>query len=244
MQRRALLVHAHSEPDSFVTAMRDRIAVSLAEAGYELLHSDLYQMNWNPVLSPQDFGTRRDESHLTYALEQRHNYEMGTLSSDVLEEIEKVRSADLVVFTFPLFWFNVPAILKGWIDRVFVSGLFYGGKAIYGRAGLVGKQATAAFSLGGREYMFGPEGLHGPLVDGFLRSFFQGSLGYVGFEVIEPFGAYHAPYLPQEERQACLDQLAGRFLALDTQPRIPLPDLTQFGDRFEKLAAVRDMPID
>lgn len=235
MSKRALLVHAHSEADSFVTAMRDRIGVSLSDVGYVLQHSDLYAMNWNPILSSRDFGTRRDIDHLTYALEQRHNYESDTLAPDIMAEIEKIKAADLVVFTFPLFWFNIPAILKGWIDRVFVSGLFYGDKNIYGRAGMAGKQATAAFSLGGREYMFGPDGLHGPLVDGFLRSFFQGSLGYVGFEVIEPFVAYHTPYLPPEDRQAYLDQLSVRFQALDDVPRIDLPDLSHFGVRFEKL---------
>lgn len=233
--RHALLVHAHSESDSFVSAMRDRIAASLGAQGYEIVHSDLYAMDWNPVLSPQDFGSRKADEHLTYALEQRHNFAAGTLAPDIVAEIEKIQRADLVVFTFPLFWFNVPAILKGWIDRVFISGQFYGGKTIYGRAGMAGKQATAAFSLGGREYMFGPEGLHGPLVDGFLRSFFQGSLGYVGFDVIEPFIAYHTPYLPYEDRQASLDQLAERFAELDGQRRIPMPDLTLFGERFEKL---------
>lgn len=232
---KALLVHAHSEADSFVSAMRDRIAGSLASAGYEIDHSDLYAMNWNPVLSPQDFGSRKDVSHLTYALEQRFNFENGSLSGDVASEIAKVQAADLVVFTFPLFWFNVPAILKGWIDRVFVSGLFYGGKTIYARAGMVGKRATAAFSLGGREYMFGPDGLHGPLVDGFMRSFFQGSLGYVGFEVLEPFVAYHTPYLPIEERAASLDQLSARFSDIDALPTMAMPDLSLFGERFEKL---------
>jgi NAD(P)H dehydrogenase (quinone) len=233
--RTALLVHAHSEPDSFVTAMRDRIAQSLSNAGYRLEHSDLYAMNWNPVLSPADFGSRKDETHLTYALEQRHNFQAGTLARDVAGEIAKVQAADLIVFTFPLFWFNLPAILKGWIDRVFVSGLFYGGKTIYGKAGMAGKRATAAFSLGGREYMFGPDGLHGPLVDGFMRSFFQGSLGYVGFDVLEPFVAYHTPYLPIEERSACLDQIADRFGNLEAMPVMPMPDLSLFGDRFEKL---------
>lgn len=233
--RRALLVHAHSEEDSFVSAMRDRIADSLGVAGYTIEHSDLYAMNWDPVLSPRDFGSRRNSDHLTYALEQRHNFAAGTLAADVMAEIEKVQAADLVVFTFPLFWFSVPAILKGWIDRVFISGRFYSGKQIYGRAGMVGKRATAAFSLGGRDYMFGADGLHGPLVDGFLRSFFQGSLGYVGFEVIEPFVAYHTPYLPIEDRRRCLDDLYSRFLALDDQRRIPIPDLAQFGDRFERL---------
>lgn len=233
--RTALLVHAHSETDSFVTAMRDRIAQSLSTAGYRLEHSDLYAMSWNPVLSPADFGSRKDETHLTYALEQRHNFQEGTLARDVAGEIAKVQAADLIVFTFPLFWFNVPAILKGWIDRVFVSGFFYGGRTIYGKAGMAGKRATAAFSLGGREYMFGPDGLHGPLVDGFLRSFFQGSLGYVGFEVLEPFVAYHTPYLPIEERSASLDRLAERFSNLDAVPAMVMPDLSLFGDRFEKL---------
>jgi NAD(P)H dehydrogenase (quinone) len=231
----ALLVHAHSESDSFVTAMRDRIAATLSASDYEVTHSDLYKMKWNPVLSPNDFGTRKDESHLTYAMEQRHNVEAGTLADDIKEEIAKVQAADLVVFTFPLFWFNIPAILKGWIDRVFVSGLFYGGKTVYSRAGMVGKRATAAFSLGGREYMFGPDGLHGPLVDGFMRSFFQGSLGYVGFEVLEPFVAYHTPYLPLDARTACLEQLAERFGDLGAVPAMNMPDLSLFGDRFEKL---------
>lgn len=233
--KRALLVHAHSETDSFVTAMRDRVERSFTNLGIEVQHSDLYAMNWNPVLSPSDFGARKDPSHLTYALEQRFNAEQGTLGADIQAEIDKVVAADLLVFTFPLFWFNVPAILKGWIDRVFVSGLFYGGKTIYQRGGMVGKAATAAFSLGGREYMFGPEGIHGPLVDGFLRSFFQGSLGYVGFEVIEPFVAYHTPYLPETERVAALDRLQDHVSHLDRQPRMSLPDLTLFGDRFERL---------
>lgn len=235
MHRNALVVHAHSELDSFVTAMRDAVAGRLESSGYEIAHSDLYAMDWNPVLSPRDFGERGDTSHLTYALEQRHNFKSGTLAPDILREIEKVQAADLVVFTFPLFWFQVPAILKGWIDRVFISGPFYGGKSIYGRGGMVGKQATAAFSLGGREYMFGPEGVHGPLVDGFLRSFFQGSLGYVGFEVIDPFVAYHTPYLPLEDRQECLERLGDYFADLSSQPRIPIPDLSLFGERFEPL---------
>src|SRR3546814_11460524 len=80
--------------------MRDRIAATLSGSGYEITHSDLYGMNWNPVLSPSDFGTRKDKSHLTYALEQRHNVEAGTLAEDNKEEIDKVQAADLGDFTF------------------------------------------------------------------------------------------------------------------------------------------------
>lgn len=218
-----------------MSAMRDRIASTLQEVGYELMHSDLYAMNWNPVLSSGDFGAQDDKEHLVYALAQRRSFESGTLAPDILSEIEKVRTADLLVFTFPLFWFSVPAILKGWIDRVFISGVFYGGKTIYGRAGMTGKRAAAAFSLGGRKEMFGPGSLHGPLVDGFLRSFFQGSLGYVGFEVIEPFVAYHVPYLSNDARAGLLDDLSAHARNLDALQRMPMPDLSLFDDRFAPL---------
>jgi hypothetical protein len=94
--------------------------------------------------------------------------------------------------------------------------------AIDGRGCMVSKQATAAFSVGRREHMFGLDSFHGPLVDGFLRAFFQGTLGYVGFEVIAPFVAYHVPYLALEQRQALLDKLETHIaIRTHTQDRHP-----------------------
>ena len=224
----AHIIHAHSEADSFVAAMRNVIETRLLASGATVSQSDLYAMNFNPVLSPADFGERRNPSHLTYALEQRHGFETGSMSPDILAEIEKVLAADLLVFTFPVFWFSVPAILKGWIDRVFISGPFYGGRRIYGAGGLAGKRAVAAFSLGGRDHMFGPGSVHGDLETGMLRHFLQGSLGYVGLQVTEPFVAYHAPYLPEEERTRMLQALATYFDRLDEQPVMAMPDLSAF----------------
>ena len=232
---RALLVHAHSEPDSFVAAMRDLVKRELSTAGWSLAESDLYAMGFNPVLSPADFGARRDPAHLTYALEQRHGYETRTLAPDILAEIDKVMAADLLVFTFPVFWFSVPAILKGWIDRVFISGPFYGGRRIYGAGGLVGKRALAAFSLGGREHMFGPRAIHGELESGMLRHFLQGALGYVGLTVLEPFAGYHAPYLDDAGRQALLEGLRAHLGRLDDLPALPMPRLEAFDATFAPL---------
>jgi NAD(P)H dehydrogenase (quinone) len=227
------LIHAHSEADSFVSAMRDVIVAGFRERGDEVGVSDLYAMKFNPVSGPEDFGTRADPAHLTYALEQRAGYDNGTLAPDIRAEIDKILAADIVGFTFPLYWFGTPAILKGYIDRVFISGPFYGGKRIYANGGMAGKRAFAAFSLGGREYMFGEEGIHGPLATGLMRHFFQGTLGYVGFDVVEPFIAHHVPYLPLEARQACLAQLREYVLQLDRHPLMTMPDLREFGPRFE-----------
>ena len=230
----ALIVHAHPEKESFVAAMRDVVKVHLESGSVAVCESDLYAIRFNPVLSSADFGTRRDTASLTYALEQRHNYEASTLAPDVLAEIEKVMAADLLVFTFPLFWFSVPAILKGWIDRVFISGPFYGGQRIYRSGGLRGKKALVACSLGGREHMFGRNSLHGELETGMLRHFLQGTLGYVGLEVIRPFIAYRVPYVQPQEREEMLAALGQYIDHWQDQPTMMLPDLADFDGSFRR----------
>lgn len=226
--RSALLVHCHSEADSFVTAMRDAIANALAETGWRVNHSDLYAMGFNPVLSPADFGQRSSADHLTYALEQRHGYQTRSLAPDVLREIDKIQVADLVVFTFPVFWFSVPALLKGWIDRVFLSGPFYGGKRIYDQGGMTGKRALAAFSLGGHPGLFGPEAVHGTPLHEMLRHVLQGTFGYVGFDVIEPFAAWHVPYVSHQEREAILKELTDSIRGIDDRANLTMPRVADY----------------
>lgn len=212
--------------------MRDLIAERFAARGAQISHSDLYAMGFNPVLSPADFTDRKDNAHLTYALEQRHGYQTGTLAPDVLAEIAKVMDADVIAFTFPMFWFSVPAILKGRIDRVFISGPIYGGRRIYGQGGLAGKRALVAFSLGGRDGMFGPGSLHGELETGMLRHFLQGTLGYAGLDVAQPFAAHHVPYLDAAARAGLLRDLATYVDGFDDVPIMPKPDLSGFDADF------------
>lgn len=227
------IIHAHPEANSFTAAMRDTIMGTCIDEGHTVSLSDLYAMNFNPVMSAADFGSRRNPDHLTYALEQRHNWEAGTLAPDIKAEIDKVMAADVLAFTFPLQWFGVPAILKGWIERVMISGPFYGGKRVYGAGGLAGKRAFAAFGLGGREYMFGEAAIHGPLESGMMKHFFQGTLGYVGLKVHAPFIAWHVPYVSDDDRRHMLANLAQYVRTLDTQPALEMPDLNDFDDRFQ-----------
>lgn len=230
MSLRIHLVHAHPEPQSFVAAMRDTILRVGAERGDTVTLSDLYAEGFQPVASAADFDARQDPDYLVYALEQRHAYKDGTLAPDIAREVERVLAADVLAFTFPVFWFSTPAILKGWIDRVFLSGPFYGGRRIYGRGGLAGKRAFAAIGLGGREQMFGQEGIHGELATGMLRHFFQGTLGYVGLRVHRPFVAYHVPYVEPAARTAMLADLEAYVRNLESQPTLAMPDLDDFSD--------------
>ena len=172
---KVLIVHAHPEPGSFTGAMKQLAVETLGSAGHEVRVSDLYEMKSNPVASAADFRERTNSGYLVYALEQRHADSTSTFAQDIAAEIEKVVWADLLIFSFPIFWFSVPAIMKGWIDRVFISGRFYGGM----------RRALLALTLGGQRHMFDAGGIHGPL-DDMLRPLLRGTLGYLGFEVLPP----------------------------------------------------------
>ncbi|HEX6591420.1 MAG TPA: NAD(P)H-dependent oxidoreductase [Moraxellaceae bacterium] len=225
-----LIVHAHPEPQSFTTSMMKTAVADLTAAGHSVEVSDLYAMNWNPVTSAEDFGSRKNADYLVYALEQRHSYEAGTIAADIAAEVEKVKKADLIIFSFPLYWFSVPAILKGWIDRVLISGVCYGGLRFYDNGGLKGKKAMLAFTLGGREHMFGPGAIHGEL-DVMLRPVLRGTLAYVGLEVLPFFAAYHIPYLKPEAREQIMQDYRNHLARLPELEPLRFPRMSEFDEK-------------
>ena len=117
-----LIAHAHSEQQSFNTALRGQAVKIPTEAGHEIQVSDLYAMHRNPVASKADFTQPSQPDYYVYALEQRKSVEAGTLADDIRAEIEKVQWCDLLILNFPIFWFSAPAILKGWIDLLWFHG--------------------------------------------------------------------------------------------------------------------------
>ncbi|MEQ8506622.1 MAG: NAD(P)H-dependent oxidoreductase [Rhodospirillales bacterium] len=228
-----LIVHAHPESKSFNTALRDQSIRVLEEAGHSVALSDLYAMNFNPVSGPEDFNDRAAPDYLVYALEQRHGYQTGTLAPDITAEIDKLMACDLLILHFPLYWFSVPAILKGWIDRVLVSGLTYGGRRFYDQGGLKGKKALLTLTLGGREHMLDrDEAIHGRLED-MLKPLLQGTLAYTGMTVLPPFVAWHVPYVDDATRQGYLDDYAERLRGIDNDTPLTFPSLNDFDDTMQ-----------
>ena len=229
-----LIVHAHPEAQSFTAALRDQAVTTLEAQGHEVQVSDLYTMNWNPVASAADFTSRENPEYLVYALEQRLGVKSQSIAPDIQAELDKLLWADLLILNFPIFWFSTPAILKGWIDRVLVSGVCYGGKRFYDQGGLAGKKALVTVTLGGREHMFGEGAIHGPLED-MLRPLLRGTLAYVGFDVLEPFVAWHVPYISDEARQQFLLDYGQRLQQLSDDRPMVFPRLEQFDERLYPL---------
>ncbi|AZC24416.1 MULTISPECIES: NAD(P)H-dependent oxidoreductase [Pseudomonas] len=231
-----LIVHAHPEPQSFTAALRDQARSTLEAQGHQVQVSDLYAMDWNPVASAADFARRDNPEYLVYALEQRVGVKNGGIAADIQGELDKLLWADLLILNFPVYWFSVPAMLKGWIDRVLVSGVCYGGKRFYDQGGLVGKKALLSLTLGGREHMFGQGAIHGPLED-MLRPLLRGTLAYVGCQVLEPFVAWHVPYISQDAREGFLAQYRQRLERIDEEQPLVFPRLEQFDDALYPLPA-------
>ena len=126
----ALIVLAHPEPQSFNAHLASIAGETLREAGYNVELSDLYAQDFDPREGPERYPLRQDQRIFDTQAQQRYSANNDVLPPDVCAEIEKIRRAELIVVQFPLWWFGMPAILKGSIDRVFVyGGLYTGGYA-------------------------------------------------------------------------------------------------------------------
>ncbi|XP_077308050.1 NAD(P)H dehydrogenase [quinone] 1 isoform X3 [Lithobates pipiens] len=130
--KKALVVLAHQERTSFNYAMMEAAVEALKKKGWVVTVSDLYAMKFNPLVSRDDItGSPRDPENFKYPAESSHAYKEGRLSKDIVEEQKKLADADLVIFQFPMYWFGLPAVLKGWFDRVLTGGFAYSQSEMY-----------------------------------------------------------------------------------------------------------------
>lgn len=224
-----LIVFAHPEPRSYGRALLDRGVATLREAGHAVVVSDLYAMGFNPVATGADFTERRFPGQLQYDREQKLASQRRGFSDDIQTEIDKLLAWDLLILQFPLWWFSVPAILKGWIDRVFVNGTVYGaGGRRFDQGGLKGRRAMLAFTTGCFPEMMAPDGLLGER-DVILWHLQYGTFGYAGLEVLQPFVAWSVQYSDEAQRQAGLDAYAARLRGIAHESPTPMHTLAEFG---------------
>lgn len=196
MSKTVLIISAQPEPTSLTQSLANVSRKFLEASGYKVLESDLYAMRWKAVLDDADFPHRSDAHRLSFGAESAHAYASNQQTLDVTKEQEKVLDADAVIFHFPLWWYGMPAIMKGWIDRVWAAGLAHqyrnaGNTYRYGDGAFKGKRAMLAVSAGGPETDYGPRGINGP-IDQLLFPVTHGALHFPGFDVLPTFTVYGA----------------------------------------------------
>lgn len=104
-----LIVYAHPNSGSLNHFFKQTVLESLQESGEEIAVRDLNEINFNPVLSLEDMNGQR----------------MGKVADDVQTEQDFITWADRIIFIYPIWWTGMPAIMKGYIDRVFSYGFAY-----------------------------------------------------------------------------------------------------------------------
>jgi NAD(P)H dehydrogenase (quinone) len=228
---RILIVHAHPEPKSFNGAMTRTATAALTEAGHEVTVSDLYAMGFNPVSDRSNFTTVADPDTYKQQIEEAHAAAHDGFAPELQAEMDKLFRCDALILQFPLWWFGLPAILKGWVDRVFASGgRIYGGGKWYDNGVFVGKRAMCSVTIGGPASMYSAHGLNGP-IGSILFPVNHGMLYFTGFTVVEPFLVHSPARLSDDDRAAELARYRERVLGLATAPVIAYPKLADYDER-------------
>ncbi|MDF2714556.1 MAG: hypothetical protein K0R28_1481, partial [Paenibacillus sp.] len=170
-----LILYAHYNENSFNAAVRNTILAELQDQRQEAKVRDLYGMQFNPVLS---------ESEL-------NGFYMQQYPTDVLAEHEHIRWADVLYLVYPTWWYSMPAILKGYIDRVFATGFAFR----YSKEGpvglLSGKKALVFQTAADPEQALEDRDLIAAMRNGID----VGILNYCGLDVLEHkwmTGIHHA----------------------------------------------------
>ena len=225
---KVLIVFAHPEPQSLNRALLDVALEELKLLGHDVQVSDLYSQAWRSEIDRADFPSLSPGERLKPAAASKQAFEAGALTADVTAEIEKLRWADALILQFPLWWFSMPAILKGWVDRVFAYGFAYGvGEHSdkrwgdrYGDGTLKGKRAMLVVTAGGWEEHYSARGVNGP-IDDLLFPINHGILYYPGYDVLPPYVVYRADRLDDAGFHRVAEGLRARMRALATTPPLP-----------------------
>ena len=219
-----LWISAHPEPASLTNSLAQHGIATLRALGHEVLTSDLYSMDWDPVVHRDNLDRRGLTGRVEVTNRGRAAYLAGALTEDVAAEQAKIRRADALVIQYPLWWYGMPAILKGWFDRVFVSGFAFGADPATGQrlrfeqGPFRGTRALAVITAGDRAGALGPRGISGPPNELFY-GLLHGTFAYTGMSALQPWVLPSADFTSEEGYSAVRNSLTTRLTGLfDEEP--------------------------
>ena len=188
------IVFAQAGTDSFTHEIVRRVTATCDKIGVKYKVRDLYQMNFQPVFSPADM----------------QNVESNMVSADIEEEQQVITEADTLVMIYPVWWWSQPAILKGWIDRVFTNNFAFRYEA-NGPVGLLTQKKAIVFTTT-RE---SEEEIKRDGFDQVLKKqMADGILAFSGFSPVLYRNFAKVPYLNDSARQQILDQVEKTIIGL------------------------------
>ncbi|MGL4185200.1 MAG: NAD(P)H-dependent oxidoreductase [Thiotrichaceae bacterium] len=184
---RVLIVYAHPNANSFNHAMLAACERGLTQAGHEIQVKNLYAEQFDPVLTANDLAL----------------LQTGVIPSKIQHEQQALLWAEGLIFIYPLWWYERPAILKGWFDQILTNGVAY----TYSAAGVEGllkhQKALVLITAGGSEGYFQDTNS----VELIYRSMTEGTLQYCGIQNVQHQVYYNVPSLSAPDRQQILQDI-------------------------------------
>ncbi|MCM3186855.1 NAD(P)H-dependent oxidoreductase [Priestia megaterium] len=190
-----LILYAHPNPSSFNNAILETTVKTLENKGHEVSVRDLYSLDFNPVLKGSDF----------------EGFQSGHTPSDIEKEHEYISRADVITFINPIWWTGLPAILKGYVDRVFSYGFAYK----YGEDGnviglLKGKKGLIINTHGTPKEIYDANGM----TDALKKTSDMGIFEFCGVEVADHLLFGSVPVVDDETRKDMLTQIEDKLNSL------------------------------
>ncbi|HOF06179.1 MAG TPA: NAD(P)H-dependent oxidoreductase [Syntrophales bacterium] len=184
---KSLIVYCHPNPKSFNHAILETVSETLVSLGREVVVRDLYALSFDPVLKPADF----------------EGLQSGNLPADIIKEQEFITWADALIVIHPLWWTGLPAMFKGYIDRVFCYGFAYS----FDAKGLVphlrGKKILIINTQGTPRKAYEESGMFGAL----QMTSDKGIYGFCGLEIVDHLFLAAVPMVKDEVRRGYLEEV-------------------------------------
>lgn len=190
-----LIVYSHPHKESFNQAILETVTSALTAKGHEVTIRNLYQIGFNPVLSSEDTDAMR----------------AGNIPSDIKTEQDYITNADVITFIFPIWWTGLPAIIKGYVDRVFSYGFAY----VYNDQGgidklLAEKKGLLVNTFGTPQHIYESIGM----IESLKQTSDVGIFDFCGIEVVEHFYFGGVTSVDDETRKGMLAQIEQKFSSL------------------------------
>lgn len=178
-----LIIFCHPDESSLSAAYREELKCLTEDAGHGYIVRDLYNLSFNPVLGREDFAA----------------FAEGNTPEDIRLEQDYIQGADLITFIFPVWWTGMPALMKGYIDRVFARGFAYDIDGLGEVKKLLsGKKVVILSNFGNSYEQYDKAGM----LEAMRKTIDTGIFAFCGMEVVEHHFFGHIDNASKEERAA------------------------------------------
>jgi NAD(P)H dehydrogenase (quinone) len=208
------IILAHPEEKSFNSSLASAQREALINSGHQVRYKNLYREHFNPLLTREDFPHISKQQHIQFPTAQCEAFKKKTTVNDIAEEHENLIWADAVIIQFPLWLYGMPAILKGWCERVLSEGFAHepAKNLWFENGGMSDTRLLLSLTTNGKRITFTSRGRHGSL-DIILWPILN-AFWFAGFKIVEPFIAFDVIRSTNQQRTEMINQSVKKALTI------------------------------